>query len=187
MQPGRMSDRYIFAVAVEAFFTRALGDRLDADARARLKAAGIDLGEPLLAAYPAEVFHEGVAIAASAAYPGVDPGEAQYRAGRDHIHGFVESYPGRMMLALARQLEPRTILEYTGTFLRLGNNFTECRARSAGATRIELWMNDVGPVPDWYRGIVACGLELAGIQGVQVARTGSAGPGVTFLVTWTGR
>ncbi|HEY6098108.1 MAG TPA: DUF2378 family protein, partial [Anaeromyxobacter sp.] len=140
----RMADRYIYAVAVEAFFLRAMAGRLDGAARERLREAGIALDQPLLSVYPAAVFHHGVALAAAAAYADATPDEGQYRAGRVHIDAFVQSYPGRMMAALARQIDARTILEYTATFLRLGNNFSESRVRVLGASRIELWLNDVG-------------------------------------------
>ncbi len=183
-----MDDRYIYAVAVEAFFQRALAGRLDAGAKARLRDAGITVDEPLLSVYPAEVFHRAVAIAAGAVYPGVAADEAQYRAGLDHIDAFVQSYPGKMMAALARQIEPRTILEYTATFIRLGNNFTESRTRALAPRRVELWMNDVGEVPGWYRGIVQRGLERANVKGVEVKLVpGSPPPSATYDVSWEGR
>src|SRR5512134_1135670 len=144
-----MADRYIYAVAVEAFFIRAMEGRFDAAARARLREAGIVVDEPLLSVYPAEVFHRRVALASEIAYPGLAPEEAQFRAGCAHIDGFVQSYPGKMMAALARQIDPRTILEYTATFIRLGNNFSESRTRALGPRQVEVWMNDVGEVPGW--------------------------------------
>lgn len=178
-----MSDRYVFGVAVEALFLKALDGRVDAACRAALRDAGIDLDEPVLAAYPAEVFHRGVAIAAAAVHPGRAPEHAQFEVGRAHIDGFVSTYPGRMMLALARQLEPRTILEYTATFIRLGNNFTESRSRATGERRIELWLNHVYGVPHWYRGIVQRGLELSGIRGVAVDHAGGD-ESATFVISW---
>ena len=184
---GAVADRYIYQVAVEAFFLRAMRGRLDDAAKARLREAGISVDEPLLSVYPADVFHRGVAIAASAAYPGVPADEAHHRVGRDHIDAFVQSYPGKMMAALARQIAPRMILEYTATFIRLGNNFTESRARALGPTRSELWLNDVGEVPDWYGGIVHRGLEVANVKGVSVRKAESAPPSATFDVSWTGR
>ncbi len=183
-----MADRYIYAVAVEAFFQRALAGRLDAASKKALRDAGIAVDEPLLSVYPADVFHRGVAIASAAVYPGLPPEEAQYRAGLDHIDAFVQSYPGKMMAALARQIDPRTILEYTATFVRLGNNFTESRTRTLGERRVELWLNDVGEVPGWYRGVVHRGLERANVQGVQVGIVpGSPPPSATYDVSWTGR
>ena len=183
-----MADRYIYAVAVEAFFQRALAGRLDAAAKARLRDAGIAVDEPLLSVYPADVFHRAVAIASGAVYAGLPPEEAQYRAGLDHIDAFVQSYPGRMMSALARQIEPRTILEYTATFIRLGNNFTETRTRVLGPKRVELWMSDVGEVPGWYRGIVQRGLERANVRGVEVRIVpGAPSPAATYDVAWEGR
>jgi uncharacterized protein (TIGR02265 family) len=183
-----MADRYIYAVAVEAFFQRALAGRLDPAAKARLRDAGVSVDEPLLSVYPADVFHRAVAIASAAVYPGLPPEEAQYRAGLDHIDAFVQSYPGKMMSALARQIEPRTILEYTATFIRLGNNFTETRTRVLGPSRVELWMSDVGEVPGWYRGIVQRGLERANVKGVAVGIVpGSAPPSATYDVAWEGR
>jgi uncharacterized protein (TIGR02265 family) len=183
-----MADRYIYAVAVEAFFQRALAGKLDAAAKARLRDAGIVVDEPLLAVYPAEVFHRGVAIAAEAVYPGLPPEEAQYRAGLDHIDAFVQSYSGKMMAALARQIDPRTILEYTQTFIRLANNFTETRTRALGGSRFEVWVNDVGDVPGWYRGVVQRGLEVANVKGVEVRFVpGAPPPSATYVVTWQGR
>lgn len=183
-----MADRYIYAVAVEAFFLRAMAGRLDGNTRAHLREAGIALDEPLLSVYPASVFHRCVAIAAQAAHPDASPDEAQYQAGRAHIDAFVQSYPGKMMAALARQIDARTILEYTATFIRLGNNFTEARARATGPTRVELWLNDVGEVPGWYRGIVHRGMEVSDVKGVAVGMVdGAAPPAVTYDVRWTGR
>ena len=182
-----MADRFIYQVAVEAFFVRAMKGRLDAVAKGRLREAGISLDEPLLSVYPADVFHRCVAIAAQAAYPGETLEDATYRAGRDHIDGFVQSYPGKMMAALARQIEPRMILEYTATFIRLGNNFTESRSRVLGPKRSELVLNDVGEVPHWYRGIVQRGLEVANVKGVEVQVTAATPPSVTLDVSWAGR
>jgi len=165
-----------------------MAGRLDPGVRAHLRDAGIAVDEPLLSVYPAAVFHRGVAIAAAAAYPDADLDEALHLAGRDHIDAFVESYPGKMMAALARQIDPRTILEYTATFIRLGNNFTETRARTLGPTRVEVWMNDVGDVPGWYRGILERGMEVASVRGVEVRDVpGTAAPAATFEVSWTGR
>jgi len=183
-----MADRYIYAVAVEAFFQRALAGRLDPAARAALRDAGIAVDEPLLSVYPAEVFHRAVAIASKAVYAALPDEEAQYRAGLDHIDAFVESYPGKMMAALARQIDPRTILEYTATFIRLGNNFTESRTRALGDRRVEVWMNDVGEVAGWYRGILQRGLERANVKGVQVLLVpGAPPPSATYDVSWAAR
>jgi uncharacterized protein (TIGR02265 family) len=183
-----MADRYIYAVAVEALFQRALAGRLDAAAKAALRDVGIAVDEPLLSVYPADVFHRAVDVAAQAVHPGVPRDEAHYRAGLDHIDAFVQSYPGKMMAALARQIDPRTILDYTATFIRLGNNFTESRTRALAPTRVELWMNDVGGVPGWYRGIVHRGLERADVKEVEVAVvTGAASPAATYHVSWAGR
>ncbi len=183
-----MADRYIYAVAVEAFFLRAMAGRLDRGARARLREAGVALDEPLLSVYPAQVFHRCVAIACGAAYPHVPVEEALYLGGRDHIDAFVQSYPGKMMAALARQIDARTILEYTATFIRLGNNFTESRTRVLGPSRVELWVNDVGEVPAWYRGIILRGLEIAEVKEVAVLQVaGVTPPAASYDVVWKGR
>jgi uncharacterized protein (TIGR02265 family) len=183
-----MADRYIYAVAVESFFQRAMAGRLDAATRARLREVGVAVDEPLLSVYPAAVFHRAVAVASEAAYPGLPAEEAHFRAGCAHIDAFVLTYPGKMMAALARQIDPRTILEYTATFIRLGNNFTETRARVLGPTRVEVWMNEVGVVPGWYRGILHRGMEVSNVTGVAVALVpGTTPPAAAYDVTWTGR
>ena len=185
--PEGTADHFIYAVAVESFFLRAMAGRLDEAARGRIREAGIDLGQPLRLIYRAEVFHRAVALAAEAAFADVPPEEAHYRAGRVHIDAFVQSLPGKMMSAFARQIEPATILEYAATFIRLGNNFTESRARSLGPNRMEVWMNDVGDVPGWYRGIVTRGLEVSNVAGAEVLIASRAPPSVTFEVTWQQR
>jgi uncharacterized protein (TIGR02265 family) len=181
-------DRYIYQVSFEAFFLRAMNGRLDPGARERLREMGLSLDGPVLPIYPAGVFLRGVDVAARAAYPGLPGGEAHFRAGCDHLDAFAASQRGRLMAAFARQIEPHVILEYTGTFIRLGNNFTEARARKVSPTRAELWLNDVGDVPEFYRGIVHRGLETADVKGVTSAVMGdTAPPGVTYDVSWTGR
>lgn len=179
-------DRHHYAVTVEAFFLKAMAGRLDAVARAALREVGIALDEPLRSVCPAAVFHRGVALAAATAYPGALPEVALYRAGRDHVDAFVKSYPGKMMAALARQLDGRAILEHTATFLRLGNNYAETRLRVLGPGRVELWVNDVGGVPAFYRGILQRGLEIAGVSGVTVAELpGAEPPAASYAVGWT--
>ena len=182
-----MADRYIYQVAVEAFFERAMKDRLDAAAKGRLREAGLALDEPLLSVYPSDVFHRCVAIAAQAVFPDVDADEACRRAGRAHIDSFVQSYSGKMMSALARQISPQMILDYTATFIRLGNNFTESRARALGPKKSELWLNDVGGIPSWYAGVVQRGLEVANVKAVEVVLGASEAPAATFVVSWQGR
>ena len=71
---------------------------------------------------------------------------------------------------------------------RLANNFTESRTRALGPTRCELWLNDVGGVPSWYRGVIQRGFEVANIPQVEV-RPGPAepAPAAAFLVEWVPR
>ena len=182
-----MADRYIYQVAVEAFFVRAMKDRLDGPAKERLRGAGLALDEPLLSVYPSDVFHRCVDLAAQAAFPDVGREEACRRAGRAHIDSFVQSYSGKMMAALARQISPQMILDYTATFIRLGNNFTESRARVLGPKKSELWLNDVGGVASWYAGVVQRGLEVANVKEVEVEIGPATPPAATFVVSWQGR
>jgi uncharacterized protein (TIGR02265 family) len=182
-----VADRYIYQVAVEAFFVRAIRDRLDASAIERLRQAGLALDEPLQSVYTADVFHRCVAIAAQAAFPDQPPDEACFRAGRLHIDSFVESYQGKMMSALARQISPQMVIDYTATFLRLGNNFTESRTRVVGPTASELWLNDVGGVPTWYAGVLQRGFEVANMTAVEVRLGAREPPSATFLVSWLAR
>jgi uncharacterized protein (TIGR02265 family) len=182
------ADRYIYQVSFDAFFLRAMGPRLDAGARERLREVGLSVDGPGLPVYPADLFLRGVAVAAEAAYPALPRGEAHFRAGCDHVDAFAAMQRGRLMAAFARQIEPHVILEYTGTFIRLGNNFTEARARKISPTRAELWLNDVGEVPEFYRGIVHRGLETAAVKGVSVAVTeATVAPSATYDVRWVGR
>jgi uncharacterized protein (TIGR02265 family) len=183
-----VADRYIYQVAVEAFFHRALRDRLGGEAKARLREAGLSLDEPLQSVYTAEVFHRCVAIASQAAFPELPLGDACERAGYLHIDAFVQSYPGKMMSALARQIAPQMVIDYAATFIRLGNNYTESRTRVLGATRCELWLNDVGGVPAWYKGVLQRGFEVANLHEVQVRIASAAPPPeATFEVTWLPR
>jgi uncharacterized protein (TIGR02265 family) len=183
-----VADRYVYQVAVEAFFQRAMQGRLEGEVRERLREAGLSLDEPLQSVYPSDVFHRCVVIASQAAFPDLPAEEACFRAGRLHIDSFVESYPGKMMSALARQISPQMIVDYTATFIRLGNNFTESRTRVLGPTESELLLNDVGGVPMWYAGVLQRGYEVANIREVEV-RLGSCEPPpeARFRISWLPR
>ncbi len=174
----------VFGHTFEGLFQRALGGRLDAKARQRLEQAGLNLGKKLLPAYPFDVWMRCIAIAAESVYPALPQTEARRQIGRDLVHGYRETYLGRAMLALAKVLGPKRTLQRSAHNFRTGNNYTETRLTERAPNVHELWMNEVGPYPEFTQGIIEAGLLEAGARGLKVDVVWHDGHGATYRVSW---
>lgn len=180
-----MEAQFVFAATIEGLFVRALGEKLDASARARLKEAGLDLGRPLLAAYPFDVWMETIRIGAEAIYPDRDAKEARFELGKDLVAGYRHTYIGRIMLSLAKTIGPTRTLEYAASYFRTGNNYTETRFSPLGSNEAELWMNEVGPYPEFTAGIVHAGVVNSGAREVKVEVVAHDGHAASFRIAWS--
>lgn len=169
---------------MEGLFVRGLHARLSPTARARLKAAGLDLDAKLLPAYPFEVWMECLRITAEEVFPGRSMDEAMFKIGEAFIEGYKETFLGRAVLSMIRVLGPRrTIYRATQNF-RSGNNYTEAKITEVGTTQLDLWLNEVGAFPTFTAGIISAALAATGTS-AKVELSGYDGRACTYRCSWS--
>jgi uncharacterized protein (TIGR02265 family) len=179
-----VSQRLIFAQAVEGLFLRGLVGRLTPALKAQLREVGVDVERPLLPAYPWAVWARGVGVVAAALHPG-EPDEVGWRLiGERMVDGYRETLVGGAMFGMLRVLGPRRMVGRTRQNFRSGNNYTEARITEVGPGAVDLWMNEVGPLRFFTQGAVLAGMRGAGAPDVRVEVSHYDDAGVTFRVTW---
>src|SRR5437016_1846744 len=92
--------RYVFDTLIEGLFVKALGAKLSAGARKRMREAGVDIDKKLLPAYEYERFAKCLDIAAEHIYGGKTP-EAYRHMGERFIDGFKETFLGGALFKFA--------------------------------------------------------------------------------------
>jgi uncharacterized protein (TIGR02265 family) len=179
------SEKLIFAQSVEALFVRALGPHLTREGRQALKAAGLDLSEPLRPHYTVEQWRGFLRVAARDVFPGLPPHEACLELGARYLQGFRQTSVGRASMALVTQLGPRRTLERVPYNVRAGNNFNEVRVEESTQGSATLWMKDVtADNPYFAAGFLAETLRSAGAGQVKVEPIAFDGTAATFRLTW---
>jgi uncharacterized protein (TIGR02265 family) len=174
----------VYEQTIEALFVRALGARLSPECRARLREAGLDVSQKLRPAYPFNSWMTFIRIAAEELYPGLPLPEATFKLGEAYVEGFRETMLGRAVMSLLRVLGPRrTVLRATQNF-RAGNNYTETRVTEQGPARFEVWMNEVGPYPEFTAGIIQAGVRMSGAKELRVEMFDYDGHACTYRITW---
>ncbi len=176
-----MTEKLIFAQTIEGFI-RALGP-LNEQARAKLRACGIDVDKRLLPAYPLEQFLAALDYAGEMVAPTKSKEDQARELGRRFMDAYRETMIGRAMVAGMRVIGPWRTLERLSNKFRTGNNFSETTLTRLGPTEAELWCNQTSR-PGWYSGIVARGLELSGAKAVEVRVISHDDSGGRFHVRW---
>jgi uncharacterized protein (TIGR02265 family) len=163
---------------------RLLGDRLDADFTAKLKAQGVDLSA-LNPAYPYETWVQSLELTMAKLWPGVPRAEATYNLGREMFDSFGHTLLGKALLQMLRVLGPNRGLQRMTRNLRTSNNYSDTKLTQKGPTAWELWINLVA-FPHYYRGLVECGLQHSGAKNVQVEiLTHTPNGAAVLLIAWT--
>lgn len=179
-----VSQRLIFAQAVEGLFLRGLAGQLTPALKAQLREVGVDVERPLLPAYPWAVWTRCVGAAAAALHPG-EPDVVGWRLiGERMVDGYRETLVGGAMFGMLRLLGPRRMVGRTRQNFRSGNNYTEASITEVGPGAVDLWMNEVGPLRFFTQGAVLAGMRGAGAPDVRVEVSHFDDAGVTFRVTW---
>lgn len=174
----------VFEQTIEALFVRALSGRLTPECRARLRQAGLDVDQKIKPAYSFGVWMKCIRIAAEELYPGEPLPVATFKLGESYVEGFRQTMLGRAVLSLLRVLGPRrTIARATQNF-RAGNNYTETRIRELGASQFDVWMNEVGDLPEFTAGIIQAGMRMSGAKELRVELHGHDGHACTYRITW---
>jgi uncharacterized protein (TIGR02265 family) len=132
-----MSEPVVFAQSFDALFRHGLKGKLDAKALRDLRELRVDL-EHLQPAYPVATWAAATKLAAEAAFPNCSPHEARFELGRHMLVGLDATLVGKALLALARAIGPRRILERMTRNTRTSNNYiqTELEERPDGRLRL---------------------------------------------------
>ncbi len=179
-----MAEPMVFAHSVEALFQHALGDKLTPKARARLRMRGLDLERPK-PSYGWAEFHEWVRIAAQEVHPELAIDGALEQVGMTVLEGFEKTLLGKAVVALGKVFGPKRTLGRMTENFRSTNNYVETRLTELGNNSYDLWINDVGGVPAYYRGIMKAVMTLAGVKNVAVEERPEPGSAAyTFRISW---
>lgn len=164
--------------------TRALGTRLNVEARARFKAIGVDFDHPLLPAYPFETWVKAMDLASQLVMPNAVEKERHLAMGRRMVDSYGETLVGKALLTAMRVIGPKRMLERMARNLRTANNYTETKLTIFPNGHHQLWCSRVAST-SFYCGMLQRGVEVAGGKDALVESMAHDKTGATFLVRWT--
>ncbi|WP_224365876.1 DUF2378 family protein [Hyalangium versicolor] len=174
----------VFEQTIEALFVRALGGRLTPECRARLREAGLDVDQKIKPAYSFQSWMKFIRIAAEELFPGEPLPRSTFKLGELYVDGFRQTMLGRAVMGLLRVLGPRRTISRATQNFRAGNNYTETRITELGPTQFDVWMNEVGDVPEFTAGIIQAGVAMSGARELRVESHGYDGHACTYRITW---
>lgn len=174
---------HVFENVVEGLHT-AIRAKMTPAAMARFKALGVDFEAKLKPIYPFTVWIDVIEAAREMCFADI-PGPEGYRAlGIAFIEGYRETLIGRPVLAMTRLLGvKRTLARMTQNF-RSGTNYSECVLTERGPTAFDLWVNEVGRVPEFTTGVLIAGLTHAGAKNLKIEVVGHDGHACTYRIDW---
>ncbi|MBS2026619.1 MAG: DUF2378 family protein [Deltaproteobacteria bacterium] len=182
--PASREGNLEFQNTIEGVLIRTLGSKLNAELRAKLREAGLDLDKKLLPAYPAADFHRWVSIAAEYVYPGVSGSEAVRLFGRQSLVGLGETMIGKAMKLSLTLIGPRRALQRAGRSFRSNNNYIVVQSRELTPTSMELVFNEVHNLPSYYQGVLEGACMLIGAKQCTVRLDSMLGNGARFVAEW---
>jgi uncharacterized protein (TIGR02265 family) len=180
-------ERVIFSNTVDSLYRKALAPSLTPELTERLRARGLNLHAPLLAAYPLAVWVECLEDTARTLHPDRTPEQARRMMGRRMIEGYAQTLMGGAVLTLARVVGPMRSLERMQHNFRSGNNFTETRLTVLGPTQADLWFNEPEVLEGFVEGVLEEGLSRIGMQDVRIHRTRHSPEAATYHLEWADR
>ncbi|MBE2252873.1 MAG: DUF2378 family protein [Myxococcus sp.] len=178
-----MQEALVFGPTFDAL-SRALGLRLNAEARARFKALGVDFDAPLQPAYPFETWVKAMDLASQLVMPNATERERHLAMGRRMVDSYGETLIGKALMTAMRVIGPRRMMERMARNLRTTNNYTETKLTVLPDGASQLWCSKVAST-GFYCGMLRRGLEAAGAKEPSVEATAHDGQGATFLVRWS--
>jgi uncharacterized protein (TIGR02265 family) len=160
---------------MEGLVIHAMKDRLDGAARQRLLALGVDVGRPLLSAYPLVTLLGALKLCAVVLYPELSREEARYQLGRKTLEGFGCTAMGKALFGMARTWGTRRLLSHMTRVLQTGVNFARARSRELPGGDVEVTVEVLpefrgaithrpGLDPYFMRGIIAQLVEICGAR-----------------------
>lgn len=140
-----------FAPAFEALYLRGLGDEVTPALRQRLAALGLDLSQPLHAAYTFDTWLRCLECTADALHPDVERAEGIARLGLAFLRGFQGTLIGKAIFQMSRLIGVERTLLRMDRNARTTNNLyrSTSEAVSPGHVRLSSFLDDgfVGRVP----------------------------------------
>ena len=182
MSTSPTGHRLVFARTFEVL--KAAARPLSPALAAKLKAVGVDFARPLEASYPLPVWGQAMSLVAEELFQGGTVSSRQRQLGRKVFEAYAEGVVGRMVMALARVLGPRRMLERSARDLRSANNYLQLDVHTDAPNRHRLIFEHIG-FPDFCAGLLERAAELAGASQVQVTIHRTEGEHGEFLVTWS--
>lgn len=175
LETPRRKEPVAFDQLMEGLLLHAMKDRLDAEARRRLLALGVDVSRPLLSAYPLVTLLGTLKLCAELRYPGQPREEARYQLGRQTLEGFGSTPMGKAMFGMARTWGARRMLGHMTRVLQTGINFARAHHRELPTGEVEVTVEVLpefhasithrpGLDPFFVRGIIARLIEVCGGQ-----------------------
>lgn len=164
----------VFGPTLEALLVHGMKGRLDADARRRLRALGVDVEQPFASAYPVPLWFDVIQLCAEVLHPGLPRAEAWYRVGRRMGDGFGDTPLGKALYGVARVLGPRRMLARMARNLQTSSNYVTARTRELSGGDVELTVEvppefhaalgaHPGVDPHFLRGSTETLLEMCGV------------------------
>ncbi len=171
IEQPRRKEPVAFDQLMEGLVIHAMKDRLDLAARQRLLALGVDIGRPLLSAYPLVTLLGTLKLCAELRYPELPREEARYQLGRRTLEGFGSTAMGKALIGMARTWGARRMLSHMTRVLQTGINFARARSRELHNGDVEVTVEVMpefrdaithrpGVDPYFVRGIIAQLVEL---------------------------
>lgn len=181
--PGTTKDdRVVFGHTMDALLERCAKE-LSQEGWDELSRLGVDK-DKRLPAYEFQRWCQAVSFLASQLHPQLPLGDAEFQLGSDFIERYAETLIGRALFAVLRILGPQRILRRMARSFRTGTNFTTADLTEETDTGALLRIASIEPRARFTHGLLARGLQLAGIQGVKVDIAAIVGEAATYRVSW---
>lgn len=194
--PRTRKEPVVFGPTVEALVLHGMKGRLDADAKRRLKALGLDVEQPFASAYPVPMWFDIIQLCAEVLHPKLPRDEAWYRLGRRLGESFGDTLLGKALYGVAKVLGARRMLARMTRNLQTSSNYAMAEVRDLPGGDVELVVDALpefhaalgphpGMDPHFMRGTLETLLEMCGERHARCElRPAAPGKrGFTFLIS----
>lgn len=164
---------------------RAVRGGLSDDAKAKLRAVGLEVDGPFRpAGYTFEEWAKATILCRELAFPQLGPSEGALALGRRFVSGYFETLAGKALLGLIKLLGPQRAMERTPDNLRSGNASVEATVKKLGPSEYEVYVSYVLPQPEFTQGLMEEGARRAGARGIRSRILRTEGPAAWFHYAW---
>lgn len=161
----------------------AVRSRLTAKVRERLEAeAGFD-DAALEPTYSISALDSVVKILAQEFFTGT-PEQQQFDLGVVAMKRYGESALGKALFPLIRLLGPMKFLKRTAALFRQTNNYADVKVEVTGPTSYVLDHNEVGSIPEYFRGVLEASGTMIGLKNYRCALLEYDGHRARYRISW---